>query len=50
MMKWRTGISRHKDGEFYVRGVALEELIQKHTFTEVIFLLLKGEMPSLKEA
>ncbi|MEX2033027.1 MAG: citryl-CoA lyase, partial [Candidatus Colwellbacteria bacterium] len=34
----------------YVRRVALEEHIQKHTFNEVIFLLLKGEMPSLKEA
>ena len=48
-MKWRTKISRHKDGKFYVRGLSLEEMIQKHTFTEVIFLLLKGQMPSEKE-
>ena len=49
-MKWRTAISQHKDGKLYVRGLSLEELIQKHTFTEVIFLLLKGELPSEKEA
>ncbi|MBI2594831.1 MAG: citryl-CoA lyase [Candidatus Colwellbacteria bacterium] len=48
-MKWKTKISQHKDGKFYVRGVSLEELIQKHTFTEVIFLLLKGQLPSEKE-
>ena len=50
MEKWRTGISKHKDGKFYVRGLPLEELIQKYTFTEVIFLLLKGQLPSEKEA
>lgn len=49
-MKWKTGISRYKDGKFYVRGLTLEELIQKHTFTEVIFLLLKGNLPGEKEA
>ncbi len=50
MEKWKTKISQHKDGKLYVRGLSLEELIQKHTFTEVIFLLLKGQMPSEKEA
>ena len=50
MEKWRTKISQHKDGKFYVRGLSLEELIQKHTFTEVIFLLLKGNLPNEKEA
>ncbi len=50
MEKWKTRISKHKDGKFYVRGVSLEELIQKHTFTEVIFLLLKGNLPNEKEA
>ena len=49
-MKWRTGISRHKDGKLYVRGLSLEELIKEHTFVEVIFLLLKGNLPSEKEA
>ena len=49
-MKWRTGISRYKDGKLYVRGLSLEELIQKHTFVEVIFLLLKGNLPNEKEA
>lgn len=50
MEKWRTKISQHKEGKLYVRGQSLKELIQKNTFTEVIFLLLKGEMPSEKEA
>ncbi len=48
-MKWRTKISQHKDGKLYVRGLSLEKLIQKHTFTEVIFLLLKGNLPDEKE-
>lgn len=48
-MKWRTTISTHKNGELYVRGESLKSLIEEHSFTEAIFLLLKGNLPNEKE-
>lgn len=48
-MKWRTAISTNKNGELYVRGESLESLIEKHSFTEAVFLLLKGSLPNEKE-
>ncbi|WP_457638658.1 citryl-CoA lyase [Persephonella sp.] len=47
--KWRTAISWHFDGEAYVRGYNLAELIGNLSFTEAIFLVLKGELPTEKE-
>ncbi|WP_456382346.1 citryl-CoA lyase [Persephonella sp.] len=47
--KWRTGISWHFGSEAYVRGYKLADLIGKLSFTEAIFLVLKGELPSEKE-
>ena len=43
--KWRTAISFHKGYEAYVRGYKLEELVGNLTFTEAIYLVLKGELP-----
>ncbi len=48
-IKWKTAISTHKEGELYVRGYALADLIDKHSFTEAVFLLLAGKMPNEKE-
>lgn len=48
-MKWRTAISAHRENQLYIRGEKLETLIEKHSFTEAIFLLLKGNMPNEKE-
>jgi len=48
--KWRTAISWHFNGESYVRGYNLAQLIGNLSFTEAIFLVLKGELPSEKEA
>ncbi|SNZ02617.1 citryl-CoA lyase [Persephonella hydrogeniphila] len=47
--KWRTAISWHFDNEAYVRGYNLGELIGNLSFTEAIYLVLKGELPSEKE-
>lgn len=47
--KWRTAISWHFDHEAYVRGYNLSELVGNLTFTEAIYLVLKGELPSEKE-
>jgi citryl-CoA lyase len=48
--KWRTAISFHDGYEAYVRGYKLRDLIGKLTFTEAIYLVLKGELPTEKEA
>ena len=43
--KWRTAISFHRGYEAYVRGYKLEDLVGNLTFTEAIYLVLKGELP-----
>lgn len=48
-MKWRTSISVHKEGALYVRGKKLTELIDKFSFSQATFFLLKGKMPTKKE-
>lgn len=49
-MQWRTSISTHKDGELYIRGYKLTELIATKSFPEVVFLLLAGKMPTAQQA
>lgn len=50
-MAWKTALTKiGKDEKESIRGFGLQELIEKKTFVEVIFLLLKGELPSKKEA
>lgn len=46
---FKTAISQHVDEASYVRGYALIDLIGKVTFTEQIYLLLKGELPSKEQ-
>ena len=48
--KWRTAISFHIGHEAYVRGYKLQELVGNLTFTEAIYLVLKGELPTEREA
>ncbi|NPA53843.1 MAG: citryl-CoA lyase [Aquificae bacterium] len=48
--KWRTSISMHDGYEAYVRGYKLRDLVGNLTFSEAIYLVLKGELPSEKEA
>ena len=47
-MKWTTKIST-TDGEALVRGYPVAELVGKISFTEMIFLLHKGELPTKAE-
>ena len=48
--KWTTAISTHaENGDPIVRGYNLVELIEKLNFTQTIFLVLKGELPSENE-
>ncbi len=46
---FKTSISQHVDENSYIRGYALTELIGKVTFTEQIYLLLKGELPTKEQ-
>lgn len=54
MDKWETSISKIVSGDneedVIVRGHRLSELIGKLTFAEMMFLLLKGELPSKGQA
>lgn len=49
-MDFHTNISKTTDGQHFIRGVALTELIEKHSFIEAIFLLLRGNLPTANEA
>ncbi len=48
--KWRTSITTHKGEEVYVRGYKLIDLVGNLSFSQAIYLVLKGELPSEKEA
>jgi citrate synthase len=43
--KWKTSISRVESDRIITRGYRQEELIEKITFPEMVYLLLKGELP-----
>ena len=47
--KWKTSISGIVDGEVHIHGYKITDLIDKVTFTDVIFLELKGELPTDEE-
>lgn len=48
--KWITKITTHNENqEPIIRGYSLIELIKKTTFTQSVFLVLKGELPTEKE-
>lgn len=49
-MLWKTSISTHKNGELYIRGYKLTDLVATKSFSEVVFLLLVGKMPTKEQA
>jgi len=48
-MKFKTNISKTHNGKHFIYGHDLVELANKNSFSEVIFLLLKGVLPSVNE-
>ncbi len=46
----RTSITNIQPNKIITRGYPQEELINNISFSEMVYLLLKGELPSLKEA
>ncbi len=43
--KWSTSITKIEPNNVQIRGYKVDDLIHKVSFTEVIFLILKGELP-----
>jgi len=48
-MKIRTSITNIENGEESIRGQILTDLMKKHSFTESIFLILRGDLPEAAE-
>ncbi|MBU0983300.1 MAG: citryl-CoA lyase, partial [candidate division Zixibacteria bacterium] len=48
--KWKTAITDIGPNKIRVRGYDIAEMMDKLSFAEVVFLLLKGELPSPAEA
>ncbi len=48
-VKWKTGITKVEPNRIVTRGYPQEELIGNVPFSHVVFLLMKGKMPSEKE-
>lgn len=48
-MIWKTALTKIEDSGEVIRGYSLQDLIVKKSFVEVIFLLLKGTLPTKNE-
>lgn len=47
--EWNTSIAGIFENESHVRGYKLSEMIKKLTFSQAIFLILKGELPTKQQ-
>ncbi len=47
---WQTSISRAGEGRILVRGYPVEEIMEHLTYVETAWLLVRGEVPSAREA
>lgn len=47
--KWKSAITTHVEGIPHIRGYKLTEMLEKLSFTQSIFLVIKGELPTEKE-
>jgi len=45
-LHWKTGISRVKPNKIMLRGYPLDKIMGEISFSQAIYLVLKGEMPS----
>jgi len=48
--RWKTAITETKKGEIRVRGYDIGEMMEKLSFSDAIFLTLKGELPKKEES
>ncbi|MGZ7208836.1 MAG: citryl-CoA lyase [Methanobacterium sp.] len=49
-LKWRTSITRVESNKIITRGYPQEDLIGNISFSEMVYLLVRGEMPSKQDA
>jgi citrate synthase len=49
-LKWRTAITKVEPNKLLTRGHLQEELVGNVSFAEMVYLLVKGELPSKNEA
>lgn len=49
MSEWKTEVTSIKPNEILVRGYAIEEIMEKLSFAETVYLILKGDLPSVGE-
>ncbi len=47
-LHWKTAVTEVKPNSICVRGYPVDELMGKITFSQAIYLVLKGEMPSVE--
>lgn len=48
--KWKTAITDVRVGEIRVRGYDIVDMMEKLSFSDAIFLILKGELPTKEES
>ena len=48
-MKYKTSITQIKDGKEIIYGHDLGELVKEKSFVDVIYLLLRGDLPDGKQ-
>jgi citryl-CoA lyase len=48
--RWKTALTEIKKGEIRVRGYDIVDLMGKLSFSDVVFLILKGELPTREES
>lgn len=49
MTTWTTAIADGRTSEITIRGYALESLVEHATFSDTVYLLLTGELPSVQQ-
>lgn len=49
-MQWKTAITRIEGNHEWIRGHELTSLVEKYNFVDVIFLVLRGNLPEKHEA
>jgi citryl-CoA lyase len=48
--RWKTAITEIRKGEIRVRGYDIVEMMGKLSFSDAVFLILKGELPTKEES
>ncbi len=50
MAEWNTEVTSIKENEILVRGYPIEQLMEKTSFSDAVYLILKGELPGAGES